>query len=236
MSVESLLEVQSHDVEVRRLTHRRATLDQRQLLEAANAEQAAQQVAIDALGGARVEVATRQRRLEDEASIVSGRAERDEAKLYGGEVSGIKDLEALQHEIAGLREQQSRIEDQVLEAMEEAESLGTQMAALEDERSAVDQRITALVAEIAVAEQDIDAELERVTAARAEAAANVDPELLSNYEQLRGGFGTATAVRFDTNGCVGCPSMMPAMEIDRIKHLDGTDPINCQECGRIVVR
>ena len=26
------------------------------------------------------------------------------------------------------------------------------------------------------------------------------------------------------------------MPIDRIKHLDGTDPADCEECGRIVLR
>jgi hypothetical protein len=29
---------------------------------------------------------------------------------------------------------------------------------------------------------------------------------------------------------------MPAMEVDRIKHLDGDVPADCQECGRIVLR
>ena len=48
--------------------------------------------------------------------------------------------------------------------------------------------------------------------------------------------GAATVVRFDGAGCSGCPSAMPAMEVDRLKHLDGTDPADCEECGRIVLR
>jgi len=29
---------------------------------------------------------------------------------------------------------------------------------------------------------------------------------------------------------------MPAVEVDRIKHLDGSDPADCEECGRVVLR
>ncbi len=233
---DALLDLQRLDTTTEQLTHRRANLEQRQALTDAQTEQARQQVEIDVVAGARVEVATRQRRLEDEAQSISDKADTDDARLYSGEVTAIKDLEALQHEIATLRARQGEFEDQVLEAMEEAEELAGRIEELEAARAGIDGVIAGLEAEIAAAEREIDAELERVAGERREVAATIDGGLVAEYERRRPAFGAATVVRFDGSGCSGCPSAMPAMEVDRIKHLDGADPADCQECGRIVLR
>ena len=156
--------------------------------------------------------------------------------MYGGEVTGLKDLEALQHEIAMLRERQSSFEDLALEAMMEAEELQGQVASLEEARASVDDVIARLREEIAEAEAEIDAQVAAVAVKRAEVAAAVAPDLAADYERREPAFGASTVVRFDGSNCTGCPSSMPAMEVDRIKHLDGDAPADCQECGRIVLR
>lgn len=231
-----LLEIQRLDVAVDQLRHRRTHLLQRAALEAALADQQTQQAAIDEVAAARVEVATRQRKFEDEAQILSDKADTDESRLYGGEVSGLKDLEALQHEIATLRERQAEFEDQALEAMEEAETLASRIVELEAARAGTDQQIAELESEIAELESEIDTEIGGLTAERARAVEGADHALITEYERLRPAFGAATVVTFDGSTCVGCPSTMPAMEVDRLKHLDGTDPASCTECGRIVLR
>lgn len=232
----ALLDIQHLDVAADQLRHRRSNLEQRAALEQALAEQRAEQTRIDEVAAARVDVANRQRRLESEAQIVSSKADADEAKLYGGEVAGLRDLEALQHEIATLRERQSGFEDQVLEAMEESEELSTLLAELGDASDGTGRRVSVLEAEIGVVEAEIEAELEQLATDRAIKVAEVDDALLAEYERLRPAFGAATAVLFDRSKCLGCPSIMPAMEVDRLKHLDGTDPASCSECGRIVLR
>ena len=235
MSNDVLLDIQRLDVEIGRLHHRREHLEQREALLAARSEQQRQQSEIDTLAAARVEVVTRQKRLEDEAQIVAARADQDDARLYGGEVSGMKDLQALQDEIAGLRRRQSDLEDQALEAMEEAESLAGRASTLERARADVDDRVTVLEAEIAAAEAEIDDAIAGLTSERADAAGRVDGALLDEYERLRVGLGAATVVRFDGSNCVGCPSTMPAMELDRLKHEPTGSVQHCGECGRIVV-
>lgn len=236
MSQESLFELQRLDTETQRLRHRRVNLEQRATLEAALIEQAEHQVQIDAVGAARVEVAARQRRHEDEAQIVATKVEADVARLYGGEVQGVKELEALQHEIVGLRERQAGFEDQAIEAMEEAEELASRVISLEAARVDVDSRIGILETEITVAEAEIDVEMAQAAAGRATAATETAVELVAEYESLWPGFGSATVVRFDGSNCSGCPSVMPAMEVDRMKHEASDSILNCQECGRIVLR
>lgn len=233
---DALLDLQRLDTTTEQLTHRRANLEQRQALVDAQAEQARQQAEIDLVAAARVEVATRQRRHEDEAQTLSDKADVDDARLYSGEVTAIKDLEALQHEIAGLRARQGEFEDQALEAMMEAEELAGRIEELESARAGIDAVIAGLESEITAAEAEIDDELAQVAADREGVAASIDAGLVAEYERRRAGFGAATVVRFDGSGCSGCPSAMPAVEVDRIKHLDGTDPADCEECGRIVLR
>ena len=236
MTADALLDLQALDVETRQLNHRRAALEQRAKLDDALAEQARRQGEIDTVAAARLEVSNRQKKAEAEAQIVSDKADVDESKLYGGEVTGLKDLEALQHEIAMLRERQGSFEDVALEAMMEAEELQDRVAALERARTSIDEVITGLRGEIAEAEAEIDAQLADVAAKRVEVAAAVAPELVAEYERREPAFGASTVVRFDGSNCTGCPSSMPAMEVDRIKHLDGDVPVDCQECGRIVLR
>ena len=236
MTADALLDLQAFDVETRQLNHRREALEQRTKLDEALAEQARRQVEIDTIAAARLEVSSRQKKAEADAQLVSDKADADESKLYGGEVTGLKDLEALQHEIAMLRERQSGFEDLALEAMMEAEELQGQVASLEGARAAIDDVIAGLREEIAQAEEEIDVQLAAVAAKRTEVAATADPDLAAEYERREPAFGASTVVRFDGSNCTGCPSSMPAMEVDRIKHLDGDAPADCQECGRIVLR
>jgi predicted nucleic acid-binding Zn-ribbon protein len=189
---------------------------------------------METLAASRVEVSTHQKRLEDEAQIFATKADEDDRRLYSGEV-GMKDLQPLQDEIKGLRERQSELEDRALEAMEEAESLAAGLAAAEASLDAVSTRITALEAELASSEAGVDGLLDDVATARASAVAQVDKADLAEYERLRPGLGSATVVRFDGGNCVGCPSTMPAMELDRMKHAESGAVLNCSECGRIVI-
>lgn len=234
MTDHRLLDIQRLDTEGEQLRHRHANLPEREALAEAGVERTRLEQEIAALGAARVEVSTRQKRFEDEAQIFATKADEDEKRLYSGEV-GMKDLQPLQDEIKGLRSRQEELEDRALEAMEEGESLAGDQGTAEAALEAIEARITALEAELAASEAEVDALLAEVSAARDVAAAEVSADDLAEYERLRPGFGSATVVSFDGGNCVGCPSTMPAMELDRMKHADAGSVLSCSECGRIVI-
>lgn len=232
----ALLEVQRLDIEVGQLRYRRDNLEVRADLNRAQTEQSRQQRLIDAVALERVEAVTRQKRLEDEAAIVAARADRDDNRLYSGEIQSLRDLQALQDEIAGLRSRQSDLEDKAIEALEESERLDEQMSELEAARAGADREVGELSARLEAAEAEIDNRLAAVAEARAAAAAGIDPGLLARYERLRPVFGNSAAVSFDpARGC-GCPSAMPAVEVDRVKRCPPGSVLDCEECGRIVLR
>lgn len=234
MSDPTLLDIQRLDTEADQLRHRHATLPQRTAREEAIAEQARIEEEIETIGAARLEVTLRQKRFEDEAQTFATKADADEKRLYGGD-AGMKELQALQDEIAGLRGRQSELEDRVLDAMEEAEVLAERLAEAERQQAGVISRITVLDAELAAAESEIDDQLAVLESERSAAAEVVGGAGLAEYERLRPGLGSATVVRYDGRNCVGCPSTMPAMELDRMKHAEPGSVLNCNECGRIVL-
>ena len=231
-----LLEIQRLDTETEQLQHRRSTLPQRRELDAVQAERAERQTELDATNGRRIEVLTRQKRLEQEAAIIEARADTDETRLYSGEVRGIRDLQALQEEVAGLRSRQGHLEDQSIEALLQAEELESRAESLKAELDRSEERVTVLTAELASAEADIDSRLDAARQARSREAAQLEASALSSYERLRQGFGPSTAVEFDPSSGCGCPQQMPAVEVSRIKRCPEGSVESCSECGRLVIR
>jgi uncharacterized protein len=234
MTDHRLLDIQRLDTEAEQLRHRHATLPEREQRVAALEEQKRLEAEIARLGATRVEVASGLKRLENEALIFAAKADEDDKRLYSGDV-GMKELEPLQAEIAGLRDRQAELEDQALEAMEKAESLSDAQSAAEAALEAIGISITTIEAELAASEDEVDGLLAAALAARVEAAAEVSEADLAEYERLRPGLGSATVVSFDGRNCVGCPSTMPAMELDRMKHSESGSVLSCSECTRIVI-
>ena len=234
--IHPLQAIQRLDTETEQLEHRRATLPQRRDLGAARAQRSELQHQIDTVGLLRIEVMTRQKRLEDEAAIIQAKADLDDNRLYSGEVTAIRDLQALQDEIVGLRSRQGELEDRAIEALLEADELSEKAASLDEQRTRGDERVTVLEAELASAEAGIAEQLAALSSERSEAAARVDDRVLAQYEGLRETFGPSTAVPFDPASGCGCPHQMPAVEVARIKRCDEGAVLDCAECGRLVLR
>ena len=231
-----LLAVQRLDTETDQLQHRHLNLPQRQELATARLQQGDLQKRIDTVALQRIEVLTRQKRLEDEAAIIEAKADVDDNRLYSGEITAIRDLQALQDEIAGLRSRQGVLEENAIEALMEAEELAGQADTLEEQRDVGDERITVLEAELAAEEAAIDGQLATLAATRAEVAARIEASAIAHYERLRQTFGPSTAVPFDPSTGCGCPQQMPAVEVARIKRCPAGDVLDCAECGRLVLR
>ena len=205
-------------------------------LAAAQAEQARRQQAIDEVAARRARALVRQKRLEVEAGVLEASGDAKDARLYSGEIRGIRDLEVLQSEIEGLRSRQSALEDQAIEALILIDDLSGEADALEAERSSAAERATILEAELAAVEAEIDERAAAAAAARDSAAAALDPEVLARYVRLRERFGHSTAVSFDpVRGC-DCPSLMPMAEISRMSRCEPGSVLDCAECGRLVLR
>lgn len=234
MSHHDLLEVQSLDIEAQQLNHKKASLPEREQLRGEQAQYQQLCALRDEKSQSQREVALRQKRNEDQAQIIAEKIKTNEQRLYSGEVKGLRDLQALQEEIKTLRDRQNDFEDEALVAMEEVEELATELNQSSRQAEQFIERIEKLTSQVDAIEAGIDERLSVVAIERTRLISTLDDTLAADYERLRELFGAATVVRFDAGKCVGCPSVMPAVEVDRLKHTTA-EVATCDECGRIVL-
>ena len=231
-----LLEVQGHDTSVDQLVHKRATLPARQQLTDADAKLAALDNETAGVQTTRDALTRRQSLLEDEVGVVERKITGEDQKLYSGTVTGVKELQALQDEIASLKRRQGSLEDNILEVMEEAEPVDAELESIAARRASTDGTRDEALAEIARAEAEIDAEIEVETAARDAAAAPIPADLLGTYDRIRAERGGVGIARFAGGRCEGCHLSLSAVEVDQIKKQPADAVVTCESCGRILAR
>ncbi|MFA5164681.1 MAG: C4-type zinc ribbon domain-containing protein [Candidatus Omnitrophota bacterium] len=153
-----------------------------------------------------------------------------QAQLY--QLKTNKEYQTMQQEIEGHKADKSRVEDDILVLMEEADTLNRDLAkeralfadaekhlnedkkVIEDEIAALDKRIAELEAE------------------RAAAAAQVDKKVLAHYEKVLSGRDGVAIVAVKDNACQGCFMNLPPQMINEIKMNDKV--ITCESCARIL--
>ncbi|MDQ6650952.1 MAG: C4-type zinc ribbon domain-containing protein [Actinomycetota bacterium] len=231
-----LLDVQAHDSAIDRLAQRRRTLAE--LAELADLDS---RLAIvrDQIVAAETELSDRareQRKVENDVDMVRIRMARDQQRLDAGQVTSPRELENLQHELGSLARRQADLEDQVLEAMEQAEGIETLLAGVRAEQAALNERRgTALERRDAVW-AEIDADSERATEERSALAADLPGELTALYEKIRadsGGLGAAALAR---GQCGGCRLTLSPVDLGAIRKAPPEEVLRCEECRRILVR
>ena len=184
-SLEHLLQIQDRDKSIAALRHQKSNLPERQeiadLLEALSTLQKKK----DFVSKELISKEDDQQRLEDEVNAIEERVSEQEANLYSGEVSAIKDLQAIQGDIAGLQERKRLVEDQIIVVMEQIEPLKTLFDQLEIEEKTNTEQQAELEAALLRKEQSIEKQIEDVEAERSELALDTSPALLEIYEKIR---------------------------------------------------
>jgi len=232
---ETLLEIQERDTAIDRLRHRHETLESRVACQkaAAVADDLAQRRA--AVAARRDEIVQVVQRLDDEATLVKDHAAGVESKLYSGEITSPRELQALQADLDQLRRQQRGIEDRELEAMELREAVDTERDAVDKQLAEAQAELDRLSRILADDESAIDAELEGERLARDGLASGIDASLLELYERCRARARGIGAARLVGSTCQGCRLTIPATEVDRIKKSPADAIAHCDNCGAILV-
>jgi uncharacterized protein len=231
----ALLRLQTHDLAIDRLDHRRGSLpEDTRLAELADALGAVDQLTAER-DGTLATVQRDQARLEHEIDMVTTKAGSEEARAASGKVTSPKELTAIQEEVASLKRRQVTLEDELLELMEQRESLEAELGELATRRDG----FTAEQAEVTKARDaalaEIDRELERERAARDNVAPGVGEPLRALYDQIRarqGGVGVAALVG---NTCQGCRVSISPVELAAIRKLPPDEVKRCENCRRILV-
>lgn len=181
----------------------------------------------------RAEAARReQRRLEGEVEALSDRIAADEKRLYDGSIHSPKELANLQHEVETLKTNRGRLEDQLIEALDEAEAANKRLKDAE-------RRLRVLEGRWQLAQQELRHEVLRLNDAIGRADAKrelqktkITPRAIHTYEDLRRRKGGMAVVRILGSSCQGCRVALP--ETIRRKALSSNDLTQCPNCERIL--
>ena len=232
----ALLAVQDRDTAIDQLRHRRRAGGERSALSEVEAQLRSLATERAALMARRDEVAARQAGLERDIATSEARIAEIDKRMYSGEITASRDLQAMAAEIESIKRRVSALEDAVLEAMDERDPLDAQVAALEGQEAELSGEASRLTSAIAATEQEIDAQLAIEEQARSEALSAVPADLVATYEKLRAHLGGIGAARLEHGTCMGCRLQLPATELDRLKREPADAVAFCDQCGRILVR
>jgi len=234
--LEQLLEVQGHDTRADQIRHQRATLPERAALAAAEADLARIVAAWAPADARRQELASEQRRLEDDVASTRARIANADTALYSGSTSNPRELQALQDEIASLTRRVSLLEDEELAVMEQLEPVEGDLSAKARERDRLEGEIERLRAAVTAGEAELDVALDAEAEQRRVAAEVVPDGLLTEYERIRARSAGVGVARLVAGQCGGCHLRLSAVELDRIKKQPVDTVVHCDECGRLLVR
>jgi hypothetical protein len=235
-SLHRLLEIQEQDTVVDQVRHRRSHHPLRAELDDLDARRSAMAERTEAGVVERDAIRRRQADLESEVAANAERLAGIERRMYSGEVSAARDLQAMSAETDALKARTTRLEDLVLEAMEELEPVEASVAQLEAEVSALAQRHQELESELAKADSALADEEAEHLARRQALLVGVPADLLDRYEKLRARLGGVAVASLHNGACGGCHLSLPATELDRIRKAEPDTLIFCDQCGRILVR
>ena len=232
--LDRLLELSDIDARRARIDATLADLPEQRAVDEANERLDAAVKQGDAL---RVEVTTveaGQRKLEREIEQYSTRMAKEQERLYGGGITNAKEMKSVEAEIESTQARIDEREDQLLEAMEEAEDLANRIE--EAARTAEQTRaeITELEAERDEAAQQLLAERAELDVTRDELRDQLGDAALEQYDEVRERIPAGVAVgELSGMSCTACRIDLPHAEVNELR--DGDPLATCPSCQRLLV-
>jgi predicted nucleic acid-binding Zn-ribbon protein len=234
-SLDALLALQERDGALDRLLHRHQTLPERDALARAETDARALDQRLATIRAERDGVAREEQKLDDEARALAEKAVEVEAKMYSGEISSPRELQAMQSDVESLRRHQRGVENRELELMEAREPLDATLSELDEHRLVLEGELERIRRTLAEAEAVILAEMQDERAARDAIAAGIEERLVKEYERCRALAHGVGVARLVGTTCQGCHLSIPAIEAEQIKKTAGNPLAYCDNCGAILV-
>lgn len=232
--LDRLLELSDIDARRARIEATLADLPEQRAVDEANQRLDA---AVKQGDGLRVEVTTveaEQRKHEREIEQYSIRMAKEQERLYGGAITNAKEMASVEAEIEATQHRIDEREDQLLEAMEAAESLAQR---IEEAARTADQtraEITELEALRDQAAQQLLAERAELDVTRDGLRGQLGASALEQYDAVRERIPAGVAVgELSGRSCTACRIDLPHAEVNELR--DGDPLTTCPSCRRLLV-
>lgn len=157
-----------------------------------------------------------------------------EQKLYSGAITNPKELSAVEKEVAILKEQQGKLDTQVLALYDAVEAARNAAGEAREALKNAEAEARAALAREAAERKQLESELADLNAKRAQAASKVtDPALLSRYDMVRRKTGCTGAARVVDNRCEACHVAVTPFVTRKLSQ--DNELVTCESCGRILM-
>lgn len=226
--IEKLLILQDRDRAIRRLQSELAHIEPERTT--FKAKVAAAQSKLDAAKQCVRQLESDRKRLELDVE-----SKREQIARYANQQLQTRKNEeyrALSHEIDTCRGEISKIEDQELELMEQAEQAQKEVFVFTRDADEAKKLADELVAKLGEREQNLRKQLAELEINRGELAAAVDTGIRARYERLVKSKGENVVVGVQHGVCGGCHMKLPAQILVACQAHQNV--VSCTNCGRIL--
>ena len=228
-----LLDLQALDTKLQQLGHRAANLPELATIAGLNTVRDGLRGTVGEQSGAWEDAQLELKRTEADVAVVEARVTRDKDRMQSS--ASVKDVAALEQELAALAKRQSDLEDIELAVMETVEERGKALSDSRAQLEAVDAKIAEASTARDAAQAGLDAEIAQVTADRDGIAGRVPDDLLALYEKQRARYGVgASLLRGGVSSASGVALNSSDMTVVRAAAPD--DVLLCPDSNAVLVR
>jgi uncharacterized protein len=142
------------------------------------------------------------------------------------------EFQAIGHEIERYENEIRKLEDQELELMIEADKLKGELEAADKSARATKESISRQLTDLESKSKALGSQQQELETERKALAAQIDDDLLDQFERLFNSKGDAAIVAVEHGVCTGCHMKVTTATAARVKA--GKEIVSCEQCGRIL--
>lgn len=171
--------------------------------------------------------------LENEIESIKYKQKEISTKLYGGEITNVKELESTNLQLEQLNDEISVIENNLINLMEEKEALNEKINQRKAALESPIEEFRALHGEYQTMKATLKNQLDAFPAHKDNLLSRVDNDLLAIYNDLQKKLIVPVITKIDKGICAGCHMRISFDLQNKIK--DTNDLLHCDNCGRIIL-
>jgi len=226
--IEKLLILQDRDRKIRRVKVELTSIEpQRQAMKA---KASGAQAGLNSAQQRVKEIETRRKQLELEVETKKGLINKYGQQQF--ETRKNDEYQALAKEIEHCKAEITKIDDEEIELMEQAEQAAKQVAAASKTLKEALAIVDSEVAQLDSSEANLKKELAELDSNRSDLAGAVDEPVLSRYERIMKSRGDNVVVGIEHGVCGGCHMKIPAQIVVHCRAQQ--ELTTCTNCGRIL--
>ena len=171
---------------------------------------------------------------KSQMNLKSREAEVAKLNLRLNEASSNKEYEIIQGQIASEKEEDARLEDEILGLLDEVDTANAELEKLQQELADQETRTKGIESDVQEREPGLKADIERLNGEIKEAESIISGgDAVSTYKRLRAAQGASAMSPVEDGYCVECNGQVTPQDAVR---LNLGEFVLCRACGRILYR